>query len=304
MAFVVLLAVAVLWIATDFAYSRIVFWQLERYEKSLSWDEQGVRRGEDAFREGEGDTAILFVHGINFSPIAFRHWGPELARRGFAVRAMRLPGFAMPVRKYAEFKYPQWVTAVDREVNALAAVHHRVVIAAHSLGAAVVIRYLLESPVRVAGVVLVAPAVEVSNARSPFLPTRFWHEFAKRATYFSRVVLSPFEYDVRDRDVIGTIPAKQFTPRAIVDETFTLIDQNRGQARNIHVPLLMIVSSEDQVISTPAAVAYFHDWGSDQKTLQIQEQSGHMIPLDFGWQKGASAIETFAHQLEGGKSGR
>ncbi len=290
---IIALVAVVLWMTGDFLYSRIVLAQLDRYERSLAWDDRGLRLGEAEFETGAGSTALLLVHGINFSPIAYRNFGPELAQRGFKCRAMRLPGFAQHVRDYADFQYPEWVAAVDREVQALAATHEHVVVVAHSLGAAVVLRYLLERQPKIAAVVLIAPAIEVSNARSPFLSTRFWHEFAKRTLVFTRIVLSPFDYDVHDPSVIPTIPQRQFTPRAIVDQTFAMIDQNRGQASRINVPLLMIVSPTDQVIDTPAAEAYFNAWGNSLKTLHVQVQAGHLIPLDYGWQDAVLAIVEF-----------
>lgn len=293
-AMIVLVSILVVWVIGDFVYSRIIQTQLDQYEQSLAWDENGLRKGESEFEMGQGKTAILMVHGINFSPVAYRNFGPALAERGFKCRAMRLPGFAQHVRDYADYRYPQWVDAVDREVQSLAAKHERVFVVAHSLGAAVVLRYLLERQPDIAGVVLVAPAIEVSNARSPVFPTRFWHEFSKRTLFFSRIVLSPFEYDVHDPAVIGTIPKKQFTPRAIVDQTFAMIDQNRGQAARIAVPLLLVVSPTDQVIDTPAAEAYFRQWGCNDKTLCVQKNAGHMIPLDYGWQDAVAAIAAFA----------
>jgi esterase/lipase len=76
-----------------------------------------LRVGEAEFDSGAGSTALLLVHGINFSPIAYRNFGPALAQRGFKCRAMRLPGFAQHVQDYAGFKYPEWIAAVDREVQ-------------------------------------------------------------------------------------------------------------------------------------------------------------------------------------------
>jgi carboxylesterase len=283
-----------IWLVGDWVYSRVVLRQLERYESSFTWDDNGVRQGEEAFEIGRGETALLMVHGINFSPIAYRNLAPDLAARGFTCRAMRLPGFGMHLSEYGKYDAADWIDAVDREVRELSRRHERVVVVAHSLGAAIVLRYLLERQPPIDGLVLIAPAIEVSDHRSPVFPTRFWHEFSKRALLSTRIVLSPFEYDVHDPAVLGTIPPKQFTPRAVVDQTFDLIDRNRGQASRIQVPLLMLLSPSDQVISTPAAQAYFDNWGTADKVLQLQPDAGHMIPLDFGWRDAATAIAEFA----------
>jgi excinuclease UvrABC nuclease subunit len=59
----------------------------------------------------------------------------------------------------------------------------------------VAIAHLLEHPGTVDALVLLAPAIEVSSARSPLLATRAWHEIARRLLPFTRVVYSPFEND-------------------------------------------------------------------------------------------------------------
>jgi hypothetical protein len=64
----------------------------------------------------------------------------------------------------------------------------------------------------------------------------------------------------------------------------------------------MLLSPDDQVISTPAAKAYFEAWGTEKKILQLQNDAGHMIPLDYGWRDAASAIKDFAKGLGSGPS--
>ncbi len=288
------LIIVLIWLVGDFIYSRVVLYQLDCYEQSLTWDANGIRMGEDAFEVGAGETAILLVHGINFSPVAYRTLAPELAQHGFKCRAMRLPGFGMHVREYAQYEYPIWVAAIDQEVQNLAAKHQRVIVVAHSLGAAVALRYLADHNPSIAGIVLIAPAIEVSNQRSPVFSTRFWHEFSNRTLLSTRIVLSPFPYDMHDLVAVKTIPQTQFTPRPIVDQTFSMIDQNRGLAPRFQVPLLMILSPSDQVIDSSAAEEYFKAWGTPEKRLVWQERAAHMIPLDYDWELAAAAIAEFA----------
>ncbi len=288
------LLVVVIWLAGDFIYSRVVLYKLGRYEQSFQWDANGVRAGQGAFEVGEGETALLLVHGINFSPVAYQKLAPELAQSGFKCRAMRLPGFGLHVREYEQYEYPVWLDAIDHEVKNLSANHNRVIIVAHSLGAAVALRYLAERNPNIFAIVLLAPAIEVSDQRSPVFSTRFWHEFSKRTLLFTKIVLSPFPYDMNDPGALTTIPQLQFTPSGIVDQTFSMIDQNRGQASQFQVPLLMILSPTDQVIDSPAAEAYFKAWGTSDKRLIWQERAAHMIPLDFDWELAADAIAEFA----------
>lgn len=283
------------WFAGDLVYSRVVLARLAQYEQSLTWDESGVQLGAAAYEVGDGETGLLLVHGINFSPVVYQRLAPALAQQGpFTCRVMRLPGFGMRVQEYARYSCSDWIAAIDAEVQALQSRHRRVFVVAHSLGAALTLRYWLERRPEIDGLILIAPAIEVSNDRSPLFPTRFWHEFARRTLFFTEIVLSPFPYDVRDPQVIETIPQLQFTPRSIVDQTFAVLDLNRGQAGQCDLPLLMILAPDDHVISTPAAEKYFEGWKSTNKKLIYQRRSGHMIPLDYGWEEVVARIVEFA----------
>jgi carboxylesterase len=288
--------IILIWVAGDFVYSRIVLYKLDRYESGLTWDEQGICAGAQAINIGTGRVGLLLIHGINFSPIAYRNMAPALADRGFQCRAMRLPGFGMRVREYETFDYQDWSDAIANELEILDAKHRPVFVVAHSLGGAVALRHVAEQHPPIAGIILIAPAIEVSNRRSPILPTRFWHEFSRRTLFFTRIVLSPFPYDLHDPDAVASIPQLQFTPRVIVDQTFALIDQNRGRAGDYQLPLLMILSPDDQVIDSAAAEAYYRDWGTDQKSLVWQRRAAHMIPLDFDWELAVDAISDFVAQ--------
>lgn len=291
-------AVVIVWLAGDFVYSRVVARAVANWEQTVERNEAGVQRGHAEYTVGEGSTALLLVHGINFSPYVYRNLAPHLAERGFTCRVMRLPGFATPIPTYAQSRPEEWVAAVRQELESLRKNHPRVIVVAHSLGGAVTLRTLLQHQPQIAGVVLITPAVEVSAARSPLgVPPRFWHEFADHTLFFTQIAWSPFQYDLADPDARAAAPQQPFTPRTIVDGTFALIDANRGRARELKYPLLLVVSPQDRIVDTPAAIDYFDAWGSTHKTLFRAERAAHMVPLDYGWQEVVAAIATFVEGL-------
>jgi alpha-beta hydrolase superfamily lysophospholipase len=197
---------------------------------------------------------------------------------------MRLPGFAEPIPRYAQATMEDWIAAVKREVLSLRQDHDRVAIVAHSLGAAVAIAYLLEEPDAADCAVLLAPAVEVSNRRSPLLSTRVWHEIGRRLLLFTSITYSPFPndcHDPRERDYPGRMP---FTPLASVDQTFRLIDNNRGRAGEFETPLLMVVTKADCVIDWQAAARFYEQAPATPKARRLLTNTGHAIPVDYDWE--------------------
>ena len=290
----VVMAVVAVWLAGDFIYSRIVARRLDRWEASVARSSQGVAEGAAARTIGSGQTALLLVHGINASPGCFYKMAPALADEGFTCRVMRLPGFAEPIERYAEATKEQWLSAVKSELDDLKARHERVVIVAHSLGGAVAISHLLAHPESVDAAVLLAPAVEVSNRRSPLLPTRAWHEIGRRILWFTTITESPFADGCHDPAGCGFPGKTAYTPTSIAQETFELIDANRSRAGELGMPLLMVLASDDPVIDVAAAKEFFSRAPHGDNQLLTVPDSGHMLPVDRDWATIVKAIARFS----------
>ena len=288
----VLFGLAVVWLLGDLIYSSIVAYRIKKWEASVERDEEGVEKGCREYTIGSGETAVLFVHGINDSPRCYHKMAPALAEEGFTCRVMRMPGFAEPTGHYARATKEQWLAAIKREIESLRQDHRRVAVVAHSLGGAVTIAHLLENPEAVDAVVLLAPAVEVSNRRSPLLSTRAWHAIARHALLFTKVTNSPFPNDCHDA-AEGEYPGRTpFMPVAVADQTLQLIDSNLGRAAELKITLMMVLAKDDQVVDWRAAEQFYRQASSEDKVIQFMEDSGHAIPVDHGW-------EDLTHEIAG-----
>lgn len=304
---IVLVVVLLGQLALDAMHSIYVASAATRWEASIERDANGVLKDCEAYTlPAIGDTSstgkatsncvILFVHGINASPRHYDFLAPALAKKGFACRVMRLPGFAEPLPQYVRSTADNWREAVAKELADLQAEHERVGVVAHSLGSAVTISVLLDDPQAADFAVLLAPAVAVSDVRSPLLSTRTWNAISSRALWFTDTLYSPFGLDCQDPDRTDHPGRTPFTPIAIVKELFDLMDSNRPRAEEFNTPLLMILSHKDQVIDTAAAEAYFEKAGADRKVLEKLDRSGHAIPLDQEWPQVVDWIETFGKE--------
>ncbi len=293
---IILIAIVVCWLCGDLIYSRVVAYRRSQWERSIKRDADGVREGCREYTLGDGQTALLFVHGFNDSPMMFRKMANALAGEGFTCRAMRLPGFAEPSEQYALSTRADWLAAVREEVQALRKTHDRVYIIGHSLGGAISIAFVCETPDAVDGAVLIAPAVDVSNARSPLLPVRFWHAILSRLLIFTRVVQSRQPVDAHDPAALDYQGRDPFIPRTVLGELFRLLDENRDRAGELRVPLMMALTKEDQVVDWQAAKQFYDDVASPDKRLRYMDNAGHAIPIDYGWEDLSQEIAEFAKQ--------
>ncbi|MEM9187022.1 MAG: alpha/beta hydrolase [Planctomycetota bacterium] len=292
--------VTAVWLAGDFAYSRVVAGQADAWEATVQRDADGVLDGCGAYSlepttaASPGKPALLMVHGINASPRHYDKLAPHMAGLGYPCRVTRLPGFAEPLDAYAGHNAGDWVAAVDRELAGLRDEHERVGIVAHSLGGAVAIGQLLAEPGSADFAVLLAPATGVSSRRSPILSTRAWHEVGRKTLPFTTVMRSPFGIDSHDpanADFPGRCP---FTPRVVVDELFGLMDANWRGVSRFDTPLLMVLTEDDRVVDWEAARRFYEECPSPRKELLMLEDSGHAIPVDYGWREVAAAVDRFA----------
>ena len=302
----VVLGVVAVWLLGDLLYSCVVAYKVSQWEQTIERDEEGVWEGCQAYTTassiaGKGvdsdKGALLLVHGINASPKHYDKMAAQLAELGYTCRVMRLPGFAEPIPKYAASKHGHWIGAVRQELTDLRSEHERVGIVAHSLGGAVAIGQLLKHPESADFAVLLAPATAVSSHRSPVFSTRSWHRFGNATLLFTSIMQSPFGIDCHDpdqRDYPGRSP---FTPRSVVDELYTLIDDNWEQIDQFQTPLLMVLSKDDIVIDWQAAERYYDLVPVKQKQLMFLKDSGHAIPIDYGWQETVDAIDQFANEV-------
>ncbi len=300
-ALIVVAILALVVIVGDWIYATVIAARIRRWESSVKRDADQVQIGCSEFQVGTGDHAILLIHGINDSPACYREMADALAEKGFACRAMRLPGFAKPTEEYAAGNRDRWLKAIDDEVKQLRAEHDRVAIVAHSLGGALTIRYVRENPKSNDAIALLAPAVDVASDRSPVLPPRTWHNLAGVILNFTTITQSPFGLDAKVAND-KTYPYRSpFAPRSLFDETFHLIEENRDHAAQIQTPTLMLLSPDDRVIDSKAAEVYWQSIPAEPKRLEKIEDTGHSMTVDHKWPELVAHIDAFFRECEVGK---
>lgn len=289
------LTVVAIFYLLDAAYAGYCHFRRVSWEESVARDADGVLQDCEAFAVGRGSTALLLLHGINDTPYVYKKMANYLGKHHH-VRAMRMPGFGEPVGDYASYGADDWIAAVMREAKALREKHDRVFIVAHSLGGAVTVQTVLrageEQNKLFDGVVLMAPAIDVSNRRSPVFPVHTWHKLSG-ALLFTRYTHSPFPPDTQDPELTDFPNRTPFTPRSVIADTFRLIESNRGRADEIQLPVLLAISDKDEVTDHEASGAWFEQLRSEQKKLIWINESGHQMQYDLGWQKISDAILEF-----------
>lgn len=313
-------------IGGDAAYNTIINHRLKQWEDHVKRDTNGVRQGCQGFTTGNGDIALLMIHGFGDSPAVYTRFAPALAEMGFTCKVMRLPGFAEPMQEYAKTSLNLWLKALEQEIHQIRQQHSNVWIVAHSLGGAIAIRYLLENTITsdsntppiskqspfadcgqtlngVNGVILLAPLLGISNQRSPLLPARTWQKIGNHCLFITKIFENYLPIDAHDPEVRESHAAycDRFIPRRVYNELSKLLDsleENRNSipvTGKFNIPMLMILSINDEVIDIKAAKRFYQESSSTRKHLVVLKNSGHVIPLDYEWKEVVYTIWAFIH---------
>jgi carboxylesterase len=278
-------AIPLFWIIGDLFYSLIVGRMYRRWNAGIERAADGSRAGCREFTLGEGEDAVLLVHGFGDSPAVFQRMAPALAAKGFTCHALRLPGHGLPMNRYRQTSGVQWRDAVRSAIAELRGRHRRVYLLAHSLGAAVAVEAVSEPAAVVDGMALIAPLFDVSSRRSPLLPVHAWYRLLDSLLLFTDYVRTAYPADLWDKSAAALMRDDKFIPRVVIRDLFALIARNRVRAKTFGIPLLMILARHDQVVDNAAAERFFSDCIAQPKRLLYVENAGHMLPIDQGWEK-------------------
>ncbi len=126
---------------------------------------------------GKPIGGIILVHGLGDSPWSFVDLGPMLARRGYVVRTLLLPGHGTRPADLMHINLRDWQRVLRTQTIILQGEVPRVFLGGFSTGANLVTTYALEHK-DIAGLLLFSPAFQAKSSLvwlTPFIsPFRPW----------------------------------------------------------------------------------------------------------------------------------
>ena len=252
-----------------------------------------------------GTPVLLLIHGFADGPAVFAQLAPPLADAGFAVRALHLSGSGVPPAEMKGLTLATWRADIDREISALqaAAPGRPVWLVGHSLGGALAFDAALRPTNQVAGLVLLAPLVEVSRARSPVLSPRQWFNLLDHLLVFTDTIESRLPKDLHDPAARATYRTDKYVHRDVYRALFDATDAVRPRAGEWRGPLLAVISASDQIVDSSASRFFFAATNAAPAKLGEEHAAGHVLPLDYGHERLADRIVRFIREATPGSAG-
>jgi len=245
-----------------------------------------------AFQFGDGNTACLMLHGFTGSPWDLRPLGEVLARSGYLVSAIQLPGHGSTPQAMIGVGAADWKLAAQRALLALQGLP-QIFLVGFSMGALLALIAAAKHPDRVAGLALIAPAMRLRGV-GPRL--------AKWGSSLGLLRLRPWltkaSTDIEDPVQRNAAPLLSAFPSARLLDLWMLQDEALQAARAIRAPVLIAMADQDHVVSIHGGSALTRALTQCPRVHWVRIERGfHIIPRDFGSQVLAEQVLSFFGEL-------
>jgi len=239
-------------------------------ERRTERDAVGLAHGGELELPG-GPDAALVLHGLTGSTVEVLPLVERLHGAGLRVLAPVMAGHGGAPADLRGVAWTAWVEKAQRDLERLAGAR-RVFVAGLSMGAMVACTLAAAHPDRVAGLVLLAPALELTwpgrlGARLGLLPIA------------RELVVSKWYSDVRD----PALPRRTFgldgLPLGAVTELARLERHVDALLPRLRVPTLVVAAGRDRTVTVRGARRLARRLGAPP-SLVVLPESAHLVLLD------------------------
>lgn len=127
-----------------------------------------------AFHAGDGPVGVLLCHGFTGSPRSLRPWADHLVTEGFRVSLPLLTGHGTTWQELNRTPWSRWYADLEQALDDLRDLCPQVFVVGLSMGGALALRLAEQRPGQIDGLVVVNPALRISDPRMRILPVLKW----------------------------------------------------------------------------------------------------------------------------------
>jgi carboxylesterase len=227
-----------------------------------------ILKGCGPFEMGEGDRAVLLIHGLAGSPAQMRTMGEFLAAEGLKVYAPLLPGHGTHHSNLYYIGWREWYDCVVAEYRRIRREHSHVYVVGFSLGAALSLRLAAEIPVD--KLVLISTPLYWFSERLPlYHMLRAMRYFAPHSRAFPKRL--PETVDGPEYMIYKRVP---------LDALWALVELSwevQKRLREVKTPALILHSRRDIAARPRGARRIFRQLGAPWRRLVWLHRTRHGI---------------------------
>lgn len=224
--------------------------------------------GAQPYRQHGGPVGVLLCHGFTSTPLTMRPWAEFLAEAGLSVSVPLLPGHGTRWQDMTPTGWPDWYAEVERALLELSECCEQVFVGGLSMGGALALRLAQCHAARVAGLLLVNPAVLLTDWRLALLPV-LCRLRASVAAIGGDIALPGATELTYDRTPLRPL-------RSMVRLTATV----RAELPAVTAPIALWRSRADHVVPAASSALVLRSVASADVTETVCENSFHVVTLD------------------------
>jgi carboxylesterase len=217
-----------------------------------------------------------------------RFLADRLHMHGYTVDAVRLAGHCTTVEDFGRSTWHDWYRSALAGVEELQQEASQVVVVGQSMGALLALKLAVEYPQVIAGVVLLSPALVLSNPWvhriAPALPLLL--PFARQRC------IRRGPRDVADPQARAESPSYPELPLPALHQLLTLQKHTRRVLSQVRQPALIIHSRQDHTCPPSNAAILQRGLGGPVRAVLL-EDSFHVISIDVDKERVAAEVAAF-----------
>lgn len=188
----------------------------------------------------------LLIHGLLDSPLTMRDIGLALQGEGVLTRAILLPGHGTVPGALLDVDYQEWLQAVTYGIASFSQEVDTLFLIGYSTGASLALYHTLKYANKIAGIVLLSPALKIASAFSGIanshkLISKIW----PRAAWLNQDRNETIDYAKYTSIPFNAVHQVHALARAIQKE------------QSSRLPLLFALVENDNTVCTRASLNYF-----------------------------------------------
>jgi alpha-beta hydrolase superfamily lysophospholipase len=230
--------------------------------------------------KGLAKAVLLCIHGLGLHAGTYRLFGEQMARRGVATYAPDVRGFGRwRDTDSCILNFPMCLEDIKAKIEELRTMHPGlpVFLLGESLGGAISTRYTAQYGETIDGLILCAPARELSDHPIELLITLF--KFLARPGQKVCLADSVFRNspNVQELKQIDPHVRTEFTPGELIHLCGFLRGSTRRLAQLPDIPVLFIQGMGDALIKPRTTLNFFERIPTTDKDLVIIGDAQHLI---------------------------
>lgn len=224
--------------------------------------------GAEPYSHDGSATGVLLVHGFTSTPQSMRPWGEHLAAAGHTVRVPRLPGHGTTWQEMNRTRWEDWHAEADRAFRDLLERCDRVFVGGMSMGGSLALALAEDHGPRVAGLVLVNPAVKYEDWRIALMPV------------LRHVVpsVAAIAGDIKKEGVRELAYSR--SPVRAAHSQFVAWKNVIRDLPEVTQPVLLLRSAQDHVVPASSSALVLSRISSTDVTEIVLDDSYHVATLD------------------------